>query len=100
MGLAVKLGYVVALLLSFPLILAPAVRITEVWAFGVVVKDEYLISRSLFRAIQVCMLAVAAFYGGQQFDKLLALIGAFCAAPIAFIYPALFHLKLFWDKEG
>eukprot|EP00918_Siedleckia_nematoides_P078004 GHVU01170671.1.p1 GENE.GHVU01170671.1~~GHVU01170671.1.p1 ORF type:complete len:149 (-),score=26.91 GHVU01170671.1:307-753(-) len=33
-------------------------------------------------------------YGLLQLDNFVTLIGAFCCVPLAFVYPALFHLRL------
>jgi amino acid permease len=38
--------------------------------------------------------AAVALSAGPAFDNLVALIGGLCSAPLALIYPVLFHIKL------
>mmetsp|Transcript_95992 Transcript_95992/g.291589 ORF Transcript_95992/g.291589 Transcript_95992/m.291589 type:complete len:500 (+) Transcript_95992:88-1587(+) len=90
----VKVGYMLALVLSQPLMFLPAARITELWAFGVVKPAEYTWRKNFLRMAEVLLFAFVALKGSAFFDKFLSFTGAFCCAPIAFIYPTVFHLRL------
>lgn len=92
---SVRFAYMVALILGSPLVFLPAARITELWIFGVVSpKGSKRWSKNVLRTLEVCLFGVVALYGGAYFEKFLAFTGALCCAPIAFIYPAFFHLRL------
>eukprot|EP00930_Biecheleria_cincta_P083233 TRINITY_DN72841_c0_g1_i1.p1 TRINITY_DN72841_c0_g1~~TRINITY_DN72841_c0_g1_i1.p1 ORF type:complete len:499 (+),score=60.36 TRINITY_DN72841_c0_g1_i1:62-1558(+) len=94
-AIAVRAAYMMALTLSSPLTFLPAGHITELWIFGVVKeKGSKKWQKNALRTIEVCMLGMVALYGGDYFARFLAFVGAFCCAPIAFIYPAWFHLRL------
>eukprot|EP00931_Biecheleriopsis_adriatica_P008793 TRINITY_DN109922_c0_g1_i1.p1 TRINITY_DN109922_c0_g1~~TRINITY_DN109922_c0_g1_i1.p1 ORF type:complete len:496 (-),score=85.58 TRINITY_DN109922_c0_g1_i1:133-1620(-) len=91
---AAKLAYVIGLVCGFPLMFLPAAMTTELWMFGKQRKGSKKWQKNVLRTAQVGICGIVALYGGTYFEKLLALIGAFCAAPIAFIYPCIFHLSL------
>lgn len=100
--LVAKVGYMLALCFSTPLMFLPAARITELWAFGASEKDPdkdgdrvWLINA--MRTFEILMFFVIALLCGSHFERFLAFIGATCCAPVAFIYPALFHLILCAD---
>lgn len=105
----VKFSYMVALVLGLPLMFLPAARITEYWALGIE-EESYGSSKkeslsltqivrresgiSLMRFAEVCLFAVVAYKGDAFFATFLAVVGATCCAPVAFVYPSLFHLIL------
>jgi len=92
---SVQAAYMLALTLGSPLVFLPAGRITELWIFGVVKeKGSKRWQKNSLRTVEVCFLGVVALYGGAFFEKFLAFQGALCCAPIAFVYPAWFHLQL------
>lgn len=91
----VKVGYMIALMLSVPLMFLPAARITELWAFGTTdEKTPMFWEKNALRATEVVLFAVVALKCQGCFDHFLSFAGAFCCAPIAFIYPTLFHYLL------
>mmetsp|Transcript_118932 Transcript_118932/g.237031 ORF Transcript_118932/g.237031 Transcript_118932/m.237031 type:complete len:488 (+) Transcript_118932:68-1531(+) len=92
---SVRAAYMAALLLSLPLVFLSAARITELWIFGVIrEKGSKKWSKNALRTAEVCLFGVVAIYGAEFFEKFLAFVGATCCAPIAFIYPSYFHLRL------
>lgn len=93
-SVVVRIAYMIAILAGMPLMFLPAARITEFWVFGAVAPGTRKWEKNALRSAEVCLFAVAAVYGGPQFEKVLAIIGAVCCAPIAFIFPPLFHLRL------
>ncbi|ORX90511.1 hypothetical protein K493DRAFT_265640 [Basidiobolus meristosporus CBS 931.73] len=88
--------YVIAIILTVPLMMFPAVRIIEQAVFGrktgkysTKIKAEKNVLRTL-----LCLVASGIAYAGStNLDNFVALIGAFACIPLAFIFPALFHLK-------
>lgn len=90
----VKVGYMLALMLTLPLMFLPAARITELWVFGVVEPEAYAWPKNALRTAEVVAFAVVALRCQDHFDRFLSFTGAFCCAPIAFIYPTLFHFSL------
>ncbi|KAI8803871.1 transmembrane amino acid transporter protein-domain-containing protein [Cladochytrium replicatum] len=89
--------YAVAIMLSFPLTVYPSIRITESALFGVrdgkvdaVVKWQ----KNAFRLVLVGLLGAVAWFGADNLDKFVALVGCFACIPLSFIYPAMFHYRL------
>ena len=50
--------------------------------------------KNVFRTGVVAVTLLVAYVGSSQLDNFVALIGAFCCTPIAFIFPAWFHAVL------
>jgi len=100
--MAAKFGYMLALCFSTPLMFLPAARITELWAFGASEEDPdkdgdriwRINAMRTFEILTFCLIAVLC---GPYFERFLAFVGALCCAPVAFVYPALFHLILCAD---
>mmetsp|Transcript_34295 Transcript_34295/g.82880 ORF Transcript_34295/g.82880 Transcript_34295/m.82880 type:complete len:500 (+) Transcript_34295:62-1561(+) len=90
----VKVGYCGALVCSFPLVFLPAQRILELWTFGVTPKAVKKHQKNAFRTLVTCCCAAVALYGGAYFAEFLAYVGALCCAPLAVVYPPLFHVSL------
>ncbi|KAJ2648589.1 hypothetical protein IWW40_003775 [Coemansia sp. RSA 1250] len=95
--IVVQLLYSLAIMLSVPLQLYPAVRIFEDNLFShssgkgnPVVKWE----KNLFRAMLTFVVASIAIFGAEQLDNFIAIIGAFACTPLSFIYPAMLHFKI------
>jgi len=87
---AVQFLYSLAILLSTPLQLFPAIRILETSIFGrrsgkenIKVKWE----KNLFRFTLVAMCALIAWGGADDLDKFVALVGSFACIPLVYIYP-------------
>lgn len=94
---AITAGYCLALLFSYPLMLFPAIRIIESWlAYGGVLPPGPASRwrRNGVRALVVVATLAVAVVGSEQLGNFVSLIGAFCCVPLAFVYPALFHLRL------
>ncbi|KAJ3169352.1 neutral amino acid transporter [Geranomyces variabilis] len=95
----VQLVYALAIVLSFPLTVYPTIRITEHALLGA--RDgkhdagvKWL--KNAFRAALVALLGVVAWFGADNLDKFVALVGCFACIPLSFIYPSLFH----WHVAG
>ncbi|KAJ3148076.1 neutral amino acid transporter [Geranomyces variabilis] len=95
----VQLVYALAIVLSFPLTVYPTIRITEHALLGARdgkhdVGVKWL--KNGFRAALVAFLGVVAWFGADNLDKFVALVGCFACIPLSFIYPSLFH----WHVAG
>lgn len=57
-------------------------------------KGYFRWRRNIYRAGIVAVTLLIAYVGSEQLDNFVSLIGAFCCAPLAFVYPCLFHYIL------
>ncbi|OXC64687.1 hypothetical protein AYX13_05965 [Cryptococcus neoformans] len=92
---AVQFLYSVAILLSSPLQLFPAVRIMENGLFSKSGKHNPSVKwqKNVFRACTVIFCSLLSWAGSNELDKFVALIGSFACIPLCFIYPPMLHLK-------
>lgn len=89
--------YVIAIILSFPLCVYPAIRITEHGIFGHMDgKSSHWVKwqKNLFRTVVVSFLGLVSWAGSDSLDKVVSLVGCFACIPLSFIYPAMFHYKI------
>ncbi|KAF5096930.1 hypothetical protein D0Z00_002590 [Geotrichum galactomycetum] len=91
----VQLLYSLAILLSTPLQLFPAIRILENALFIRSGKHNPTIKwqKNVFRFFLVFFTAIVAWGGADDLDKFVALIGSFACIPLVYVYPPLLHLK-------
>ncbi|POM71172.1 Vacuolar amino acid transporter, partial [Phytophthora palmivora] len=93
--MSVQLTYSLALVFTYPLMLYPVVKILEGYLFPHHSQKGYWRwEKNGFRFALVCLTAAIAYFGKEELDNFVALIGGFCSVPLAFIYPCLFHSKL------
>ncbi|KAK9728394.1 hypothetical protein K7432_001108 [Basidiobolus ranarum] len=88
--------YVLAIILTVPLMMFPAVRIIEQATFGRKTgkySTKIKTGKNVLRASLCALASAIAYAGSSNLDNFVALIGAFACIPLAFIFPALFHLK-------
>ncbi|KAG0742559.1 hypothetical protein G6F16_008421 [Rhizopus arrhizus] len=87
--------YALAICLSIPLQLFPAIRIIENGLFTRSGKHSRLVKwqKNLFRLLFVLACAMLAIVGSSDLDKFVSLIGSLCCVPLCFFFPPLFHLK-------
>ncbi len=90
---AVQFLYSLAILLSTPLQLFPAIRITENELFTRSGKYNPYIKwqKNLFRFLLVMLCAVIAWGGARDLDKFVALVGSFACVPLVYVYPVSSH---------
>ncbi|CAO3628777.1 unnamed protein product [Cunninghamella blakesleeana] len=93
----IQLGYAIAVQLSNVLAIFPTIRIVEQALFGnrtgkysLRIKWE----KNIIRFVVVIAVGVVAFFGANDLDKFISLIGSICCCPLSLIFPPLFHLKL------
>ncbi|WWC88877.1 uncharacterized protein L201_003792 [Kwoniella dendrophila CBS 6074] len=92
---AVQFLYSVAILLSIPLQLFPAVRIMENGIFSRSGKHNPSVKwqKNVFRSMIVIFTSLLSWAGSNELDKFVSLIGSFACIPLCFIYPPLLHLR-------
>jgi proton-coupled amino acid transporter len=85
----VQFLYSVAILLSTPLQIFPAIRITENELFTRSGKYNPYIKwqKNVFRFFVVVLCASIAWFGANDLDKFVALVGSFACVPLVYIYP-------------
>jgi solute carrier family 36 (proton-coupled amino acid transporter) len=94
----IQAAYCLALAFSYPFMLAPAIAICEkplIPRFLAPVANEtHRLRRNIFRALIVACTLIVSLAGSEMLNNFVSLIGAFCCAPLAFVYPCLFHIIL------
>lgn len=87
--------YSLAILLSTPIQLFPAIRILENGLFVRSGKHNPKIKwqKNVFRFFLVFFTAFVAWGGADDLDRFVALIGSFACIPLVYVYPPLLHLK-------
>jgi len=95
--ISIRLIYALAIVLSVPLQLFPAITILEKGSFGPSrsgrVSLKWKWSKNLFRGFLVLVCMAISLVGANDLDKFVSLIGSFACIPLCFIYPPLFHWK-------
>ncbi|KAI0029278.1 transmembrane amino acid transporter protein-domain-containing protein [Vararia minispora EC-137] len=91
----VQFLYSLAILLSVPLQLFPAVRIMENGLFTRSGKTDYRVKwqKNVFRFLCVMGCTFISWIGASDLDKFVAFIGSFACVPLCFVYPAMLHYK-------
>ena len=86
---AVQLLYSLAILLSTPLQLFPAIRIIEAGLFSRSGKFNKYIKwkKNVFRFFLVICCALIAWGGAGDLDKFVSLVGSFACVPLVYVYP-------------
>ncbi|KAK3365964.1 transmembrane amino acid transporter protein-domain-containing protein [Lasiosphaeria ovina] len=91
----VQFLYSLAILLSTPLQIFPAIRITENALFTKSGKYNPYIKwqKNGYRFFLVAACALIAWGGADNLDKFVALVGNFACIPLVYIYPPMLHYK-------
>ena len=92
----VQILYSLAILLSTPLQLFPAIRIMDNELFSKSGKYNPYIKwqKNIFRFVLVMVCALVAWGGAGDLDKFVSLVGSFACVPLVYVYPPLLHLKV------
>ncbi|KZT29829.1 hypothetical protein NEOLEDRAFT_1084677 [Neolentinus lepideus HHB14362 ss-1] len=92
----VQFLYSLAILLSVPLQLFPAVRIMENGIFTRSGKGDTKVKwlKNIFRFGCVVFCSLLAWAGAADLDKFVAFIGSFACVPLCYVYPAMLHYKV------
>ncbi|CCH60107.1 hypothetical protein TBLA_0C03030 [Henningerozyma blattae CBS 6284] len=93
----VQLLYSLAILLSTPLQLFPAIKILENWIFSKDASGKYNHSikwaKNYFRSTIVILTSLISYLGANDLNKFVALVGSFACIPLIYVYPPLLHYK-------
>lgn len=101
---AVQFIYSLAILLSTPLQIYPAIEITSQQLFSRTGKYNPWVKwkKNIFRFFMVVFCAAIAWAGAGDLDKFVALVGSFACIPLVYIYPPMMHYKVIstnrWSK--
>ncbi|KDE04597.1 hypothetical protein MVLG_04977 [Microbotryum lychnidis-dioicae p1A1 Lamole] len=92
---AAQFLYSIAILLSTPLQLFPAVRIMENGLFSRSGKHSNRVkwTKNTFRMAVVVGCSAIAWAGAKDLDKFVSLVGSLACVPLCFCYPAMLHWK-------
>ncbi|CCL98797.1 uncharacterized protein FIBRA_00802 [Fibroporia radiculosa] len=91
----VQLLYSLAILLSVPLQLFPAVRIMENGLFEHSGKGNVRVKwqKNIFRFCVVFFCSGLSWAGAADLDKFVSFVGSFACVPLCYVYPAMLHYK-------
>lgn len=96
--------YVLAILLSTPLQLFPAIRILENWTFPVDASGKHNPRikwlKNYFRSAVVIVTSLLAWVGANDLDKFVSLVGSFACVPLIYIYPPALHYRATKGKNA
>ena len=92
----VQFIYSLAILLSTPLQIYPAIEITSQQLFSRTGKYNPYIKwkKNVFRFFMVGVCAMLAWVGANDLDKFVSLVGSFACIPLVYIYPVSCQLPL------
>ena len=92
----IQLLYSIAIMLSTPLQLFPAIRILENALFHRSGKFSRKVKweKNIFRFCMVFCIGFVAYFGADDLDKFVALIGSVACVPLVYIYPPLLHMQI------
>lgn len=92
----IQLLYSIAIMLSTPLQLFPAIRILENALFVRSGKFSRKVKwqKNVFRFFVVFLIGIVAYIGADDLDKFVALIGSVACVPLVYIYPPLLHMQI------
>ncbi|KAF9730499.1 hypothetical protein PMIN06_001355 [Paraphaeosphaeria minitans] len=91
----VQFIYSLAILLSTPLQLYPAIEITSQQLFSRTGKYNPYVKwkKNFFRFFMVGICATVAWVGANDLDKFVSLVGSFACIPLVYIYPPMLHYR-------
>ncbi|KAJ3775642.1 vacuolar amino acid transporter 4 [Lentinula raphanica] len=91
----VQFFYSLAILLSVPLQLFPAIRIMENGLFTRSGKADTRVKwmKNFFRFATVIVTAGVSLAGAKDLDKFVAFVGCFACVPLCYVYPAMLHYR-------
>eukprot|EP00127_Corallochytrium_limacisporum_P002781 Clim_evm25s139 gene=Clim_evmTU25s139 len=96
----ILIAYSLGIMLTFPLMMFPAVRMIERKLFpGTPRRSGKKWQKNGVRFSVTLLAYLVALVGQSDVDNLVSLIGGLCCTPLAFSYPALFHWKVFYDGK-
>ena len=86
--------YMINIVISYPLAIFPANKVIETYLYG----DEGKIDKNhvlkVNRTILVMITIAIGLYFEKKLDRVMSIVGTLGCIPLAFILPAVFHLRL------
>lgn len=104
--ISIQFFYALAIMLSVPLQLLPAIRILESRIFkrkpsgkvDLVTKWQ----KNTFRVLVVILTSTVAYLGSSNLDLFVSFVGSFACIPLVYMYPPMLHMKAVaeskWEK--
>ncbi|AOA62828.1 Vacuolar amino acid transporter 4 [Komagataella phaffii CBS 7435] len=93
----IQLLYALAIMLSEPLQLFPAIRIIETRLFKRAPSGKYDPKvkwlKNIFRMVFVAMTGIIAIYGSENLDQFVSFVGCFACIPLVYMYSPMLHYK-------
>lgn len=112
----IQLFYSMAIMLSTPLQLFPAIKIIETKLFPPIYRmnmngESVAINSGKYngkikwyknsvRSLIVLFVLLIAYYSFDNLDKFVAIIGSFACIPMVYMYPPMLHLKSYSEKAN
>ncbi|KAJ1857477.1 hypothetical protein GGH12_001643 [Coemansia sp. RSA 1822] len=98
--LGVQFLYSLAIIMSVPLQLFPAIRIIESGMFSRSGKGNPVVKwqKNLFRTLLVVFVIMVAIFGAEELDNFIAIVGAGACLPLSFLYPVMLHYRALADS--
>jgi len=94
MVIIIKICFCMNLIFSYAIMINPTNAILENWMFPAKASVGRRWARNASRFLVVVSAAVLAVFLADILDKFFGLIGALLCAPLAFMFPAMLHLKI------
>eukprot|EP00656_Telonema_subtile_P012969 TRINITY_DN16567_c0_g2_i2.p1 TRINITY_DN16567_c0_g2~~TRINITY_DN16567_c0_g2_i2.p1 ORF type:complete len:591 (-),score=120.56 TRINITY_DN16567_c0_g2_i2:177-1949(-) len=88
-----QISYCFAVFVGFPLILLPPIKITEKWLFKRERRSGQKWKKNAWRSALAMMCLGLSLATKAQLGNFVSVIGAVACVPLAFVFPAWFHLN-------
>lgn len=100
--IAIQILYALAILLSTPIQVFPAVRLIELRIFTSLGKTSHQVKwlKNAVRLAFILFTSLVALFGGRNLDKFVSFVGCFACIPLVYMYPPMLHLKSCCGKDS
>ena len=86
--------YMINIVISYPLAIFPANKVIETCLYGEEGKINMNHSLKINRTILVVSTIAIGLYFEEKLDRVMCIVGTLGWIPLAFIFPAIFHIRL------
>lgn len=95
----IQVAYSIGAFCTMPIFFLPSITLMEVNFFTPMSNPPMLrkFAKNAFRIFVVALLAITSIYGAAALENFTSMLGAVCGVPLAFVFPALVHLRLVED---
>lgn len=95
--ISIQFFYALAIMLSVPLQLLPAIRLMESRIFKKLpsgkVDNKTKWYKNIFRIMVTLFTTTVAYFGSSNLDLFVSFIGSFACIPLVYMYPPMIHVK-------